>query len=265
MLADMHMHTEYSQDSCAKPDSMAEKSISLGIDAICFTDHIDWDFPEKGLIFDYDPEAYHNEITRVREKYRGRLEVFMGVELGLQPHLAERYRVFLKKYPFYYVIGSIHLINNRDPYYKEAFAEMDDAEAYRSYFEGMLENIKAFRDFDSLGHLDYIVRYGKNRAQDYSYRKFADIIDEILKELIENGKALEVNTAGYRKLGFPNPHPDVIRRYRELGGEMITVGADAHKPSHIGYDFKKVTELLKNCGFSYYTRFRQRKPEFCPI
>ena len=265
MLADMHMHTEYSEDSCAKLDSMAEKAIAVGIEAICVTDHIDWDFPEKNLIFDYDVDAYQRDIARAKEKYKGRLEIFMGVELGMQPHLAERYQEFLKKYPFDFVIGSVHLVNNRDPYYKEAFEGLEDAQAYRMYFENILANIKAFRDFDSLGHLDYIVRYGKNKARDYSYSQFADIIDEILKELILHGKALEVNTAGYRKLGFPNPHPDVICRYRELGGEMITVGADAHKPSHVGYDFKKVTQLLKNCGFTHYTRFKDRKPEFRPL
>ena len=265
MLADMHMHTEYSQDSCAKLDSMAEKAIAAGIGAICVTDHIDWDFPEKDLIFDYDVDAYQKDIARAKEKYNGRLEIFMGVELGMQPHLSERYQAFLKKYPFDFVIGSVHLVNNRDPYYKEAFEGLEDAEAYRMYFENILVNIKAFHDFDSLGHLDYIVRYGKNKAKEYSYSQFSDIIDEILKELILHGKALEVNTAGYRKLGFPNPHPDVIRRYRELGGEMMTVGADAHKPSHVGYDFKKVTQLLKKCGFDYYTRFENRKPEFRPL
>lgn len=265
MLADMHMHTEFSQDSCAKLDSMAEKAAALGIDTICFTDHIDWDFPEKDIVFDYDVDAYQREIEQAREKYKGKLDILMGVELGMQPHLSERYQAFLKKYPFDFVIGSVHLIHNRDPYYKEAFEGMSDAAAYRLYFEEMLANVQAFHGFDSLGHLDYIVRYGKNKAKDYSYKENADVIDAILKELIDHGKALEVNTAGYRKLGFPNPHPDVIRRYRQLGGEMITVGADAHKTSHIGYDFKKVKELLKSCGFVHYTQFRQRKPEFVPL
>lgn len=265
MLADMHMHTEFSQDSCAKMDSMAEKAIAMGIDTICFTDHIDWDFPEKNLIFDYDVDVYQKEIERTKEKYKGRLEILMGVELGMQPHLGARYQAFLKKYPFDFVIGSTHLVNNQDPYYGKIFEVLSDAKAYRLYFEEILANVKAFHDFDSLGHLDYVVRYGTNKAKDYSYKENADVIDAILKELIAHGKALEVNTAGYRKLGFPNPHPDVIRRYRELGGEMITIGADAHKPSHIGNDFKRVRELLIDCGFMHYTQFRQRKPRFVPL
>ena len=263
MLADLHMHTEFSLDSCAKLDSMAECAISKGIKTICITDHIDWDFPEKDMVFDFDVDAYTRVIQKAKEKYQGRLEVLMGVELGLQPHLAERYTEFLNRYPFDFVIGSIHLVNNRDPYYPAAFANMTDAEAYRAYFENTLENVKAFLGFDSLGHLDYIVRYGKSKAKEYHVSDYQDIIDEILITLIKNQKALEVNSAGLRKnLGVPNPHTDIIKRYKELGGEMITIGADAHKPAHIRYDYKRLTRLLHACGFEYYTKFVERRPYF---
>ena len=263
MLADMHMHTEFSTDSHAAMEDMVKKAIAMHIKTICFTDHIDWDFPEPGVVFDFDRKKYQQAIADNREKYKDKLDIRMGVELGMQPHLEERYNKLLTEYPFDFAIGSVHLVNNRDPYYKEAFEGRTDKEVFRSYFEGTLENVKAFHGFDSLGHLDYVVRYGQNKADDYDWRDYQEIIDEILKELVKNGKALEVNSAGLRKkLGFPNPHPDIIRRYRELGGKMITVGADAHKPEHIGYQFAQVSELLKACGFTYYTAFRQRKPEF---
>ena len=86
---------------------------------------------------------------------------------------------------------------------------------------------------------------------------------QILKYLIEHGKGIELNTAGL-KYGLPyaHPHTDVLKRYRELGGEIITVGADAHKPEHVAYDFHKVPEILKSCGFRYYTEFVQRKTLF---
>lgn len=266
MLADMHMHTEFSSDSCAKLEAMADCAISKGIKTICITDHIDWDFPEKNMVFDFDVDAYDRTIRNAKEKYRGKLEILMGVELGLQPHLADRYTQFLKQYPFDFVIGSVHLVNNRDPFYPEAFAGMTDQQAYRAYFENVLQNVQAFQGFDSLGHLDYIVRYGKSKAKDYRCAEYLDIIDEILKVLIEKDKALEVNSAGYRKnLGVPNPHTDIIKRFKELGGERITVGADAHKPSHIGYDFRRTAQVLKNCGFVYYTKYVGRRPVFVKI
>ena len=114
-----------------------------------------------------------------------------------------------------------------------------------------------------LGHLDYVTRYGRNQAEEYSYAGFADIIDQILRYLIERGKGIELNTAGL-KYGLPyaHPHIDILRRYRELGGEILTIGSDAHKPEHVAYDFYKVREILEMSGFRYYTEFVGRKPVF---
>jgi histidinol-phosphatase (PHP family) len=126
-----------------------------------------------------------------------------------------------------------------------------------------LTDIRAIKDFDVLGHIDYIVRYGKEKEKYYSYTKFSDEIDEILKYLIAHGKGIELNTAGFKYgLGFCHPHPEILKRYCELGGEIITIGADGHKPEHIAYDFEKVAPILRECGFKYYTEFKERKPVF---
>ena len=130
-----------------------------------------------------------------------------------------------------------------------------------NYFPFLLK--KKIKCFDVLGHLDYVVRYGKHQAEAYSYEKFSDEIDMILRELISSGKGLELNMAGIKYgLGFAHPHPSVLRRYKELGGEIITVGSDAHKAEHIGYEFEIAGELLKSCGFRYYTEFENRKAVF---
>ena len=111
--------------------------------------------------------------------------------------------------------------------------------------------------------MDYVVRYGKNREKEYAYSKFSDEIDMILKYLIEHGKGIELNTSGLKYgLPFAHPCPEILKRYRELGGEIITIGADAHKPEHIAYDFEKVKSILTDCGFKYYTEFLKRKPVF---
>ena len=108
-----------------------------------------------------------------------------------------------------------------------------------------------------------MVRYGRHQAREYSYRAFSDEIDEILKKVIHMGKGIEMNMGGFKYgLGFCNPHPDVIRRYRELGGEIITVGADAHRPEHVAFDFEKAGDILRACGFRYYAEYRNRKPIF---
>lgn len=262
MLADCHLHTEFSTDSETPMRAQAERALELGIPAICVTDHMDMDYPQGEFWLDTD--RYMEAVRRLQEEYRGRLEISFGVELGLMEHLRARQEEYLKKYPFDFVIGSVHLIHGEDPYNGELFRKYGDDEVFREYFRLSHRLLADAPSIQSWGHLDYVVRYGQN-PEVYSYRKYADEIDAVLKLLLEKGIALEVNTAGFRTLGRTNPEPDVLRRYRELGGELITVGSDGHQPEYLGYRFRETEELLRSCGFSYYAVFRQRKPEFIKI
>lgn len=269
--ADFHMHTRFSTDSETPVREMAEQAVKLGLKTICITDHWDEDYPEgledvPGVPFQFDLDSYGRTLKLLQEEYADRLEIRIGVELGLQPHLGTFYREFVQRYPFDFVIGSVHLVNGSDPYYGELFREMGDEEGYRETWRQTVQCVKEIRDFDVLGHLDYVVRYGIAQEKEYSYKKYADEIDEILKLLVENGKGLEINTAGLKYgLPFAHPHQDVLKRYRELGGEIITVGSDAHRPEHMAYGFGKVTDILQKCGFRYYAEYRNRIPEFYPI
>ena len=265
--SDCHMHTEFSSDSEAPVRSMIEGAIKKGLREICLTDHYDKDYPRvpdiEGIPFVFDPEEYCRTLAGLKEEYSGRITVRTGIEIGLQPHLGGFYRELTEKHPFDFVIGSVHLVHGLDPYYGALFEGRTDEEAYSETFRETLAGLEAIDGFDVLGHIDYVVRYGKEKAAHYSYHRFADEIDEILKKVIEMGKGIELNTGGFKYgLGFSNPHPDIIKRYRELGGEIITVGADAHKPEHIAYDFDKAEEILRECGFRYYTVFEGRKPIF---
>ena len=262
MLADCHLHTEFSTDSETPMRAQAERALELGIPAICVTDHMGMDDPQGEFWLDTD--RYMEAVRRLQEEYRGRLEIGFGVELGLMEHLRARQEEYLKKYPFDFVIGSVHLIHGEDPYNGELFRKYGDDEVFREYFRLSHRLLADAPSIQSWGHLDYVVRYGQN-PEIYSYRKYADEIDAVLKLLLEKGIALEVNTAGFRTLGRTNPEPDVLRRYRELGGELITVGSDGHQPEYLGYRFRETEELLRSCGFSYYAVFRQRKPEFIKI
>lgn len=213
--------------------------------------------------FTFDVEMYFQKLTDLQKKYAGQIELRIGIELGLQPHLGEFCREITEKYPFDFVIGSVHVVDKKDPYYKDAFPDLSDAEIYRKAFRETQDILKNVDAFDVLGHIDYIVRYGKHQAKEYSYQAFAADLDEILKRIIEMGKGIELNTAGLKYgLGFCHPHPDVLKRYKELGGEIITVGADGHKPEHIAYEFEKAEKILQECGFRYYAEFKGRKPVF---
>lgn len=271
--ADMHMHTCFSTDSEACPRDMADEAVRKGLKTICFTDHFDKDDLEWGEEGIFDVDAYFVKMQKLQEEYAGKLNIRIGIELGLRTYLKDYYEELTKKYPFDFVIGSVHNVPYKkdaegnilytDPAAEKLFTDRTDKEAYRLMMETTLENVRTSDCFQTLGHLDYVVRYGKSREKEYSYTDYADIIDEILKLLIEKEKGLEVNSAGLKYgLSFAHPHPDVLKRYRELGGEIITIGADAHKPEHIAYDFAKAEEILKSCGFKYYTEFFEQKPVF---
>lgn len=267
ITSDCHMHTKFSHDSEAPVREMIEGALKRGLTEICFTDHYDKDYtPMEDMgetTFCFEPEAYFRELQMLKQEYADHIAVRIGVEIGLQPHLKEFYRNLMAQYPFDFVIGSLHLIHGKDPYYIELFEGQTDQEIYREAFRETLHNLQIIDSFDVLGHVDYAVRYGRKQAEGYSYRTYADEIDAILEKVIDMGKGIELNTAGFKyELGFCNPHPDIIRRYRELGGEIITIGADAHKPEHIAYDFEKVRDILLTCGFQYYTVFEGRKPLF---
>lgn len=266
MLWDTHMHTHFSGDSDALPEDMVHTAIQLGLDGICITDHMDYDYPEEPELFLLDLENYYNGIASLQSKFEQTLPIRYGIEIGLQPHVAAENNNVTKSYPFDFVIGSSHVVHHADPYYGRFYENRTEEEAYLEYFDSILENLSTNVDFDVYGHLDYVVRYGPNKNLFYSYHKYAEVIDEILRKLIEQGKGIELNTAGFKYgLGHPNPTEDILQRYHELGGEILTIGADAHKPEHVAYDFDKVPDILKNAGFSYYTVFHKRTPEFIPL
>lgn len=267
ITADCHLHSSHSGDSNAPMEDMVLLGIDLGLDTMCFTEHHDIDYPDSadspGDIFLLNTDSYLYDLARLKEKYEGRIRLLFGVELGLQPEAFRSISVYAKSYEFDFVIGSSHICHGWDPYYPEFYAGRSEEAAYREYFESILENVKKYSCYDVYGHLDYVVRYGPNMDREYSYEKYRDIFDEILKTLIEKEKGIEVNTGGL-KSGMRDLHPclDVLKRYRELGGEIVTVGSDAHSPENVAAHFQRASDALTACGFRYYAVFEKRTPEF---
>ena len=270
ITADFHLHSNHSFDSQAPMETIIEKAISKGLTHICFTEHMDMvypvtpDTPEGCFILNTDSYLY--DLIRCRQKYASRITIGLGVELGLQTSIARELAIYAKSYDFDFIIGSSHVADGLDPYYPSYFEGQTEEEAYRKYFRSEIDNIRRISNYDVYGHLDYVVRYGPGVDREYSYEKYKDLFDEMLTLLIEKEKGIEINTGGLRKgLREANPCSDVIKRYRELGGEIITVGSDAHGPADVGADFDRAAEILTQCGFKYYTVFHSRMPEFKKI
>lgn len=264
-IGDTHLHSSFSADCETPMEENVLAAIKAELPYICMTDHLDYDYPYPNEVFEYDIAVYLKEIERLRGLYGDKIKIYSGAELGMQPHLGKTYEELIKTWPLDFCIGSQHLVERHDPYYQNTFEGRHDNEVYRRFFEETLENVKRFHAFDSLGHLDYIVRYGKERRY-YHYSEFADILDEILKLLVKYNIALEVNTAGLKKhLGFANPQPEVLKRYRELGGTLVTIGSDSHKSLFVGYGFGETAKLLKSIGFSHIVYYESHRPRFVKL
>lgn len=262
ITADFHTHTSFSSDSDEPMENIVREAVARGLKALCITEHMDMDFPTGEFLV--DTNAYRTELFRLKEKYAGKIELLYGIELGLMDYLAPRLYDYIGGENFDFIIGSSHLVDGYDPYDPAYIEAYGDRRGIERYFESILENISAYDGFDVYGHLDYVVRYSK--AKSYNPDEYSELTEEILKKLIGMGKGIELNTAGLKYgLGWAHPHPKLLKRYRELGGEIITVGSDGHRCEHIAYDFGKAADILEAAGFNYYTVFRNRKPEFLPL
>ena len=266
ILSDYHMHTHHSGDSEAPMEDMIKRSIELGLSEICFTDHLDLDYPECFDLpedpFNLDVSSYRSEYQKYKELYKDKITIRFGVEVGMQTQVASDNLSFVKENDLDFVIASIHLVGKKDPFYPD-FWQGDSVEnIFKKTFDATLENIKLFDDYDVLGHLDYISRYVPEGDTTYSYERFKDQIDDILRYLISHDKGLDFNSKVLSKdlYADPNPCPAALLRFRELGGRIITFGSDAHKPETIACGFDRMRQIALESGFTEYFTFEKRNP-----
>ena len=276
ILYDMHMHSSFSTDSDAPMQTMAQTAHHLGLSGICLTDHMDLDYPRQyhpsdPNAFAADPEQVYQEVLRLRADYEERnlpLWIGFGLEFGMQAHLSDRFHEIAERYPLDFIIASQHLLDAQDPYYPDAWENQKPEEMIDRYYRELLSNLKKMREWDTLAHLDYIIRYipGQGDSVYDSMARHSEIIDEILRYVISCGKCLEVNTAGY-KYGFLQPHPalSILRRYYALGGRLLTIGADAHRPEHVAFAFDRTEAALRSVGFTGYCIFEGRRMREIPF
>ncbi len=264
-FADYHTHTDFSGDSQAPMESMVKRAIELGLTELVFTDHVDYDYADP-VFENIDFDEYLQLFHHIKAKYRQDINLLMGVEIGFQPHVESRIEELLSRLSFDFIIYSTHTADQLD-FHTGAFFDGKERDfAYQRYFENVLQSIHQPANFDVYGHLDFIVRYGNYDSKVLSYHKHSEVIDKILRTLVYNGRGIEINTSGYR-YGVQHMHPqeDIIRRYKKLGGEIITIGSDAHSPQDLCADFNDAYTILRDIGFKYINAYKQRKPRFIKI
>lgn len=273
MFADYHVHTEYSDDSVYPMEHVVKDAIRMGMDEICFTDHVDygikadWDSGEEMVYRGNEPFAnvdyprYMDKIRCMKEVYGDKITIRTGLEFGMQVHTIPQYEALFERYPFDFIILSIHQVEDKE-FWTQEFQEGRTQKEYNErYYEELLNVVRNYKDYSVLGHLDLIVRYDK--AGIYSFEEVRPLIEEILKTVIADGKGIEINTSS-RRYGLTDstPSKEILKLYRELGGRIITIGSDTHKPEHLGAYFREAKQYLKDLGYEQFCTFDQMQPVF---
>lgn len=261
-LVDFHMHTKFSFDSKAQMEEMCERSIGKGLAEICFTEHFSVNSYDPSFEY-FDYEKYSEKIDSCREQFKNKLIIKKGIEIG-EPHVNKGLiEKFMNGKNFDFVIGSVHNIGKLK--IRAYIADKNKKKSYGDYFKEVYESVLA-GDMDALGHLDLVKRYAHDKFGNYDFDDYRDIIAAILETIIKRDICLELNTSGLVSSSKENfPSQKVVELYKDVGGNMITIGSDAHRSEMVGHGIKKSVELLMAVGFDEIVTFENRKPNKIPI
>lgn len=280
MRTDYHVHTEFSDDSNYPMEQVIKDAITKGFDELCFTDHVDygikkdWDEPGEMIyrkggagepdqmpVANVDYPVYYKTFQKMKELYQDKISMKFGLEFGMQAHTVEKYEKLFSRYPFDFIILSVHEIEDKE-FWDQGFQNgMTQQEYNERYYEEMLYLVQNYHNYSVLGHMDLITRYDK--AGVYSFEQLKPILTKILKIVITDGKGIEVNTSSHRYgLKDLTPSRDILKLYKELGGKIITIGSDSHKPEHLGAFVDETKEELKALGFEQICTFDKMKPVY---
>lgn len=254
-LSDYHMHSKYSFDAVQTIEQAAEKAVSMNINEICMTEHISFDPNDKSYgCFKFSD--YEREINELSCRFKDKIKIKTGLEAGEIHLYKDEFNKYFNENRLDFIIGSIHNINGKG--LNTNIRENGVSSTYENYFNEVLKLVSS-ADFDVLGHLDLVQRYAFNVDGVYNFNNYKEIIHEILKTIILNGKGIEVNTSGLKNnLLFPKI--EILQMYRDLKGEIITVGSDSHNYDRVGENIESTYNLLKDIGFKYVFTFENRKP-----
>ena len=281
--ADYHVHTEFSDDSEYPLEQVVQDAIEQGLDEICFTDHVDygvksdWDEPgkmkyrkggpgepENRPVANVNYPVYFETYQKVKKMYGDKITLKLGLEFGMQAHTIEKYEKLFARYPFDFIILSVHQVEDKELWTQEFQKNRTLKEYTERYYEELLYLVQHYHNYSVLGHMDSITRYDKDGS--YPFEKLKPLITRILTCVIEDGKGIEINTSNHRYgLKDLTPSRDILRLYRELGGQIITVGSDSHKPEHLGAYIDESREELKKLGFEEFCTYEKMVPKYCKL
>ena len=262
---DYHTHTNFSCDCRAPMAAMCQSAVDKGLPELGVTEHYDL-HPLESCHDWFRLDEWAAELERCRAQYKGQLTVRAGIELG-EPHIFHKEcQAILARYPFDYCLGSLHWVGDDSMFDDQYFQARSPAEAFRPFFEE-LERMTRVGGFDILSHFDLPIRTAFPVYGRYDPREYEDSIRPVLKNCLEHGIALDLNTSMIRKRtnGFLTPGVEILRWYAETGGERVTLGSDSHQPENIAAHLDVALAAAKDAGLKYVTQFEKRQAKLLPL
>lgn len=256
---DYHVHSIHSYDGKQTIEEMCQSMISQGVEEVCLTEHVDIGYPDPECQGIPDWELWSREIRYLQQKYP-QIRIKKGIEMADHPAYRKTIKEYVNSLTFDFVLLSLHLVENVDPYNAKVFFQQGNRnECYTKYLLAVDEAVHNYEMYDSVAHIGYIGRYAPwdNEEKPVKYQDAPDIVDDILKHLIENDKCLEINTKGF--VDCLIPHDSIIKRYIELGGNTFTFGSDAHHIEENYHLIEQAKEHVKALGGKYQAGFTNRK------
>ncbi len=270
VLCDFHTHSHFSFDGVAEasPDAVCRRALEAGLSYIAITDHCDVNGEVEGIYAPYEAHTAWEAMMQAKEKYKGRLHLSIGIELGNAHQYPNYAKEVLSRHPYDFVIGSLHNLRDVPDFCMLKYELMTDAQI-RQLFGRMLNETMEMLSFDgihTLGHITYMHRYLTLAQKTFDFKPFREQITDIYRKLIDKGVALELNVSTlYKGLGITLPTMELLSWYKDVGGQLITIGSDAHNPQNIGKGIRKGYALLSTVGFDYVMAMEGGKPTMIPI
>lgn len=266
-MYDYHVHSSFSDDCKTDMNTMILSAVKKKLHEIAFTDHLDLDYPDKNIEFSLNFDEYHKALKYYEKLYEDRIKIIKGIELGIQKHVIPECDKVVNSFDYDFVLASFHAAEKKDLHSGDFFIDKSPLQCYIDFYNYVYDCLSVFKNYSVVGHINIIDRYDRHIKNNYvSPFQYMDIIESIFKRIIDDGKGIEINTSsvryGIEKL---TPTVEMLRLYKDLNGEIITIGSDAHFPEDIAHTFEYFFDLIRSLGFKYITTFNKMQPVYVKI
>jgi len=261
-LMDYHIHSSFSKDSTCDMETYCKRAIELKIQEIGFAEH--WEFTKSSFLYGYfNPDRYFKQIEKMRKKFKGRLNIRAGVEVGFDENSVDKIQSSLSRYNFDFVMGSVHYIGKYGVAYVPALKEYFSAHPYHvkallPFFKKTILTIESGL-FDIIGHLDFAFTVASWHYKNFERNLYHPLLLEIIELLIKKGIGIEINSGGLSEThNDTTPEAWFVKEYIKKGGKVITLGSDSHSCSELGRNIDRAIKILAPYGFKEVAIFSNR-------